>query len=130
MCPRCRMIPSSRFQSSSPLVRDRGPFLRMASKARLTSVSYVWAFFIRCCSEVSCVSKAVGRVARTEKNFESNNIHASPPSEGIPSLWSGCLDRASALFMLPGLCIIVKSNWERNSDQWACRRESFCLVQK
>ena len=100
------MIPSSRFQSSSPLVRDRGPFLRMASKARLTSVSYVWAFFIRCHNDVSCVSKAVGRVARTEKNFESNNICASPPSEGIPSLWSGRLNRASALFIFPGLCII------------------------
>ena len=102
----------------------------MASKARLTSVSYVWAFFIRCRNDVSCVSKAVRRVARTEKNFESNNICASPPLEGIPSLWSGCLDRASALFIFPGLCIMVKSNWERNSDQQACWRESFCLVQK
>ena len=113
------MIPSSRFQSSSSLVRDRGPFLRMASKARLTSVSYVWVFLICYCSDVSCVSKAVSCVAWTEKNFESNNICASPPSEGIPSLWSGRLDGASALFIFPGLCIMVKLNWERNSDQQA-----------
>ena len=66
------------------------------------------------------MSKAVGRVVQTEKNFESNNIRASPPSEGIPSLWSGRLNRASALFIFLGLCIMVKLNWERNSDQRAC----------
>ena len=57
---------------------------------------------------MSCVFKAVGCVVWMEKDFESKSIHASPPSEGIPFLWSGCLDRALALFIFSGLCIIVK----------------------
>ena len=69
----------------------------------------------------------VGRVARTEKNFELRRTRDSSKG-GIPSLWSGRLDRASALLKAPGLWMIVKLNWERKRDQRACRRDSFCFI--
>ena len=45
-----------------------------------------------------------------EKNFESRRMHDLPPLEGIPSLWSGRLNRASALLIVSGLWMMVKSN--------------------
>jgi hypothetical protein len=58
-------------------------------------------------------------VARTEKNFDVRSMQCSSEG-GIPSLWSGCLDRALALLKAPGLWIIEKLNCERKSDQHAC----------
>ena len=44
----------------------------------------------------------VGWVAQIEKNFELSRIWDSSEG-GIPSLWSGCLNRASALLKVSGL---------------------------
>ena len=96
------MIPSSKFQSSNPLVKDRGPLCRRVSRAWLTLLSYDWAFFILCHIEELWGSMGVGLVARTEKNFESRRIR-DWSTGSIPSLWSGLLDRASALLKEPGL---------------------------
>src|SRR5579859_69612 len=46
------MIPSSKFQSSSPLVMEQGPFFRIDSRAMLTSLSYSWVDLILWCRVV------------------------------------------------------------------------------
>ena len=74
MCPRWRMIPSSKFQSSRPLTRVRGPLRRMVSSALLTSESYDWAFLIHCRIEGILGAMGVGWVVQIEKNFELSKI--------------------------------------------------------
>ena len=58
----------------------------------------------------------VGLAARTEKNFESRRVR-DWSAGSIPSLWSGLLDRASALLKEPGLWMMWKLNWERKRNQ-------------
>ena len=96
------MIPSSRLQSSNPLVKDCGPLCRRVSRAWLTSLSYDWAFFIFCHIKESWGSMGVGLAARIKKNFESRRVR-DWSAGSIPSLWSGLLDRALALLKEPGL---------------------------
>ena len=97
------MIPSSKFQSSSPFVMERGPFLRIDSRAMLTSLSYSWVDLILYRRVVfPSTVIVVGRVVLMAKNLVIRRMH-SLFSFAIPSLRSGCLDSASDLFWTLGL---------------------------